>query len=518
MKILLLRPPATFARGAANPAATLPVGLLYVAAALEQSGFDVEVLDAQVNPAVPMAVDRDGLAYMGLPPGVLEAEIAIRKPDIVGITCPFTTQLGNAIRAAETAKRASPGGLTVVGGNHPTVRPEDFFRKTASVDLVCRGEGEQTMCEIAEAVRRGDRATGIPGTVYRDGDGIRAGPPRPPIEDMDRLPFPAYHLVDMEAYFRLFKEGFNDRPVGRGRGSERTVPVITSRGCPFDCVFCSIHLHMGRRWRAHSVGYVAKHVELLVSRYGVRHVHFEDDNISASARRFQGLLEAFRGMGNPFTWDTPNGVRVDTLSKEILADCKRSGCVYLVFGVESGSQSVLDGIVGKKLDLNAVTRAAAWCREISLDAMSFFVIGFPGETRRDMEDTVDFALRLQRSYDVNPGLFVATPLPGTRLEKICVERGLLAGELSPETLGKITQGAMILDGDTFTAEDVREMRNKFLKGYRRNVISNLAAFFARNPGAVPAFAREVVSGCGNGSFRDALLSAYLIKNSLARKN
>ena len=345
-----------------------------------------------------------------------------------------------------------------------------------------------------------------------------AGPvPRPRIEDLDDLPLPAYHLVDMEAYFRLDKQGYNGRPVGHGKGSKHAVSDISSRGYPFDCVFCSIHLPMGRKWRAHSVEYVGRHIEYLISKYGVRHIHFEDDNISANVKRFKGLLEALQNLGNVFSWDPPNGVRVDTLSKEILRDCKRSGCVYLVFGVESGNQSVLDRIVGKKLDLDTVTKAAAWCREISLDAMSFFVIGFPGETRRDMKDTADFALRLQREYDVNPGHFVATPLPGTRLERICIEKGLLEREPSPDLLAKITRGAEVLDGDTFSAKDVREMRDKFLKGYKRNVATNLAAFFARNPGAVSVFTREVFTGCRNGSLKDALLSAYLIKNSLTRR-
>ena len=517
MKILLLRPPFRYLPGAAKPSIGLPVGLLQIAAVLEKNHFPVELLDAQLNVHSPFLVDADGHGHMGLSWDALSRAIEERKPDIIGITCPFTTQIGNAIIAAEIAKQLVPGAVTVVGGNHPTVRPEDFFRKTAAVDLVCIGEGEHTMHDIAEAVRRNHRATGIPGTAERNGDGIRWNPPRELIGKLDELPLPAYHLVDMEAYFHLSRHGFNDRPVGTGKDSERAVSVITSRGCPFDCVFCSIHLHMGRKWRAHSVEYVGRHIEYLISKYAIRHIHFEDDNISANGKRFKGLLEAFRNLGNVFSWDTPNGVRVDTLSKEILRDCKRSGCVYLVFGVESGNQSVLDRIVGKKLDLDTVTKAAAWCREISLDVMSFFVIGFPGETRRDMQDTVEFALRLQRKYDVNPGLFVATPLPGTRLERILIEKGLLETEPSPDILAKITQGAAVLDGDTFSAEDVRDMRNRFLRGYKRNVATNLAAFFARNPGALFAFTRKVLSGRGNGPLRDALLSAYLIKNSLARR-
>jgi len=512
LRILLLRPPATYPSGAARPSVGLPVGLLYVAAVLENAGHAVEILDAQVNVEVPVSRDPAGRTRLGLPWEEVASRVRERRPDIVGITSLFTSQAENAVRAAEVARSAAPAALIVVGGNHPTVRPDDFFSKTDAVDIVCMGEGEYTMREIAEAVREERDVSRIPGTAVRGGDGARYNPARPPIGNLDELPFPAYHLARMEEYFLLHQRGFTDRPVAASRGAERAVSVITSRGCPFNCVFCSIHLHMGRKWRAHSVGYVLNHLDHLVSKYGVTHVHFEDDNLSASPRRFRELLEGFVRSGNRFTWDTPNGVRVDTLTKEIVGDCVRSGCSYLIFGVESGNQKVLDGIVDKKLDLEDVKRAAAWCREAGLDAMSFFVIGFPGETPQDMRDTVDFALGLQRNYDVSPGLFVATPLPGTRLEGIFLERGLMEGALTPEALSKMTQGASVMDGGTFTADDVREMRKAFLRGYRRNFARNFASYVARNPLSVPALLRGVIAARSRKRWSEALLDVYLCKN------
>jgi radical SAM superfamily enzyme YgiQ (UPF0313 family) len=510
--ILLLRPPATYPPGAARPSVSLPVGLLYVAAVLEKCGHAVEILDAQVHLAAPVSRDTEGRVHLGLPWEEFKSRVKARKPDIVGITSLFTSQLENVLRAAEIARKAAPRALIVVGGNHPTVRPDDFFSKTDAVDIACMGEGEYTMREIADAARVGGDVSRIPGTAVRETGGMRVNPARPPIGNLDELPLPAYHLVRMEDYFLLHAKGFTDRPVAAFRGANRAVSVITSRGCPFNCVFCSIHLHMGRKWRAHSVGYVLNHLDHLVSKYGVTHVHFEDDNLSASPRRFRELLEGFVHAGNRFTWDTPNGVRVDTLTKEIVDDCVRSGCVYLIFGVESGNQTVLNELVDKKLDLAAVERAASWCKGAGLDAMSFFVIGFPGETRRDMLDTVDFALGLQRNYDVNPGLFVATPLPGTRLEKIFLERGLMEGALTPEALSKMTQGASVMDGGTFTADDIREMREAFLNGYRKNFARNFASYVARNPLSVPALLRGVLAARTRKRWSEALLDVFLCKN------
>jgi hypothetical protein len=183
--------------------------------------------------------------------------------------------------------------------------------------------------------------------------------------------------------------------------------------------------------------------------------------------------------------------------------------------VESGNQEVLNGIVDKKLDLGAVIRASAWCREAGLDTMSFFVIGFPGETPGNLRETVDFALRLQREYDINPGLFVATPLPGTRLEKTMIEKGLIDGELAPEALSKMTHGGFALDGGTFSAADVLSARTRFLKGYRRNAALNLLSFVLGNLGALPALSRAFSEARRSRTVPEAILEVYLHKNRIA---
>jgi radical SAM superfamily enzyme YgiQ (UPF0313 family) len=319
-------------------------------------------------------------------------------------------------------------------------------------------------------------------------------------------------LINLEDYFSLRKRGFVDRPIVRGTGAERAVSIVTSRGCPFRCVFCSIHLHMGRKWRAHSVEYVLHHVDFLVDKYGVRHIHFEDDNISSNVHRFRGILDGLIKRGTRVTWDTPNGIRVDTLTRDVLAGCKASGCVYLVFGVESGNQRVLDEIVEKRLDLQAVERVAKWCKEFSLDTGSFFVIGFPGETRQDMKDTVGYALRLQRRYDVNPALFVAIPYPGTVLERIFSERNLLRKELSAEEMLGIARGSMVIDGDTFLGRDIVSMRKRLFRWYRFNIVLNFLSFLVRRPSIAAMTAKFLLKHARIGEMGEVLLEILLYKN------
>lgn len=404
LNILLIRPPATFYPGAVRPLISLPVGLLSMAALLERNSFQVSVYDAQLNVANP--VTRVGSTIvMGASWDAVEANLRSSAADIIGISCRFSSQLSNTLTTAALARKNNPDAVIIVVGPHASVLPDDLLQEGSPIDLVCIGEGEYTLHELASVVASGGDITTIAGTAARCNGAVITNPARPPIANLDDLPFPAYHLVTMEHYFQLFEAGFADRPMPFQKGSHRAVSVVTSRGCPFNCIFCSIHLHMGRRWRGNSAEYVTRHVELLVQKYGIRPIHFEDDNISFvfNIDRFEGIVSGLSDF--KITWDTPNGVRVDTLTDQVVRNCKKSGCTYLVFGVESGNQHVLDSIVNKRLDLSAVHDAARWCRDAGLDAMAFYVIGFPGETPADMQGTVGFALDLYRDYDVKPTFF-----------------------------------------------------------------------------------------------------------------
>jgi radical SAM superfamily enzyme YgiQ (UPF0313 family) len=491
MKTLLIRPPATYPKGSINPSAGIPLGLLSIGATLDAAGFAVEILDCQVHPDRPLLDAEDGSLHMGIGWEEVAESIIRSSPDIVGIGATFSAQLPNSLRMADLVRRLIPAALIVMGGNHPTVRPDDCFSMSAAVDLACIGEGELTMLEIVRARASGESTDAIAGTAYRHGSAAGMNPLRPRIDDLDSLPLPAYHLVNLEEYFRLYAMGFTERIARRYPGSERAVSLVTSRGCPFNCVFCSIHLHMGRKWRSHSVEYVSRHIELLESRYGVRHLHFEDDNLSADPRRFREILLLLRDRGRRLSWDTPNGVRVDTLNRELVELSKESGCDYLVFGVESGNDRVLREVIDKKLDLADVTAAARWCRDVGLDAMAFFVIGFPGESLEEMADTVRFALSLMGEFDVLPNLFVATPLPGTRLETECLQKGILTTPLTPADFAAMTQGGSFIATDTFTREQLAALLADFSRSVKRIFVGNAFRFLLRHPLTLLNFVREV---------------------------
>jgi anaerobic magnesium-protoporphyrin IX monomethyl ester cyclase len=249
------------------------------------------------------------------------------------------------------------------------------------------------------------------------------------VDPLDELPLPAYDLVDMERYFALARRGLS--PRFREWGA-RPISVLTSRGCPHRCVFCSIHTTMGYKFRAHSPAYVRRHIAHLVERFGVDFIHFEDDNFLHDPERFDEIVDFLSTLRPRIRWDTPNGVRGDVWTLQRLRRAKESGCQVLVVAVETGVQRVMDQIVRKRLDLARVDEMMYHCRQVGLRLHAFYVIGFPGETLSEVRATIGYALDRYRRYGVVPVLQPLLPIPGTEVYDTIAAQGLHDGVIRTE--------------------------------------------------------------------------------------
>jgi radical SAM superfamily enzyme YgiQ (UPF0313 family) len=238
---------------------------------------------------------------------------------------------------------------------------------------------------------------------------------------------------------------------------------------------------MGNRYRPHSAQYVLNHLDYLVNTHGVNHFHFEDDNLTLDRERFHEILNGIEKRKIRLTWDTPNGVRADTLDRAVLEQCKRTGCVYLILGVESGDQHVLDHIIQKKLSLTTIFEIAACAGEVGIDLRSFFVIGFPGETRTHIANTFEVALRLHKKFRVQPNLMFATPLLGTRLFDICHEKGYLTEPVTPAALAVSTSGRGIIQTEHFDPDQLCDLRDRFSQQNRKIYLANFVKGLFRSP-------------------------------------
>lgn len=451
MKVLIINPPTLHMSGSSKPALYVPVGILYIAAVLQKSGHDVSVYDTKLG----CNIVREGkLLHFGDSYETIKKNIREAKPDVVCISNPFTVYMEAALRVAEIAKEAGRNIKTIIGGPHASVAPKDFL-KNKRIDFAVMGEGEYTVPGILKCLEGKMPLSEIKNIAYRKGGKIIVAKRADFIADLDALPLPAYHLVDMEKYFT---GKFSPRSEYTGRA----ISMITSRGCPFGCVFCSIHLHMGSKWRANSAEYVISHIKHVVRDYGVRLIHFEDDNFTLDRKRFEKILDGIIEGGINVKWDTPNGVRADTLDESLLLKAKKSGCQYLIVGVESGSQRVLDKIVGKRLDLKKVVEIAKTCKKIGLDLEAFYVVGFPGETLAEIEETFKFAKMLNEKYGVFPMFNIASPLINTRLYEICKKNNYFAAGVSAKTLLTAYRGGGgLIKTPEFSPQDIDAMFKKY---------------------------------------------------------
>ena len=498
MRVLLVRPPVfcsslDYPQG---PRFGVPVGLLYLAASLEAAGHEVVIYDALLDVDFDRLVrGPDSRYHIGATREAFIERVRAERPEVVGVTNPFADFAEMALWATRAAREAVPTCTTVVGGPHATAVPQSFLADD-SVDFVIRGEGESSFPALLGCLNAGGSPTSVAGVAGRLPDGgLQIAEPAPFIADLDTLPLPAYHLIDMERYFAIVRRGFPSRFAFEYEGSDREISVITSRGCPFRCVFCGNHLHMGRRFRAHSPEHVLHHMALLIERYGIRHFHFEDDNLSFDASRFDAILSGVLQRRWNITWDTPNGIRADTLPRLLLEKIRRTGCTYLTVGIESGNQEVLRNVVKKALSLEAVEETVRACKTLAIDVHGFYVVGFPGETLAQIDDTFAFARRLYAQYDVVPHVCMARPLPGTELYEICEDHGFLTDPIIPEIgrrlKGEVFARRMIATGD-FSPADVERRMTRFNRRIVLTILRKTAGFLLTHPTVWPQLVRTAM--------------------------
>jgi len=401
MKVCFVYPPADHMIRTNVPAAVdevtgvyPPLGLLYVAGAAERGGrHAISVVDA--------VAERLDAAR-------LEARLRELRPDVVGIQA-ITFTILDARLAAQAARRAAPAASVVVGGPHANLFPEETAAMPG-VDYVLLGEGEGNINPFLDALEgRADMAA-VPGLVRRQADGsVPAGPPNPLIEDLDALPMPARHLLDNTRYSSV---------LGKGR---YLTTIMSSRGCPARCIFCD-RPHLGKRFRARSAGSVAREMTECAARFGVDEFFFYDDTFTIDRERVIAICEAIRGRGLRAAWDIR--ARISNVDREMLAALRRAGCARIHFGIESGSERIQRRI-RKGVDLDKARLVFAWCRDLGIESLAYFMFGFPGEGPREVRETMDYALSIPCDYI---HVAVTTPFPGTELYRLGLETGLYAND------------------------------------------------------------------------------------------
>ncbi|MFC1707355.1 B12-binding domain-containing radical SAM protein [Planctomycetota bacterium] len=421
-----------------RPTISLPLGVLSMAAYLREQKWpgEMEIYDSRLSGT--LREDSKGAVCFGDGPDDMADRIAAAKPDVVAISNMFSWQVEKAYEMARLAKQACPDATVVFGGPHASSFPREALSADA-IDYVVMGEGEERLHKLLGCLEAG-KAVELQGVLGREEDFSLLRPSKKApisfISDLDSLPMPAYDLVDVDRYFHLQATGFSPRPREWGK---RAVTMLTSRGCPHQCVFCSIQATMGYKWRHNSPDYVARHIQLLRNGCNIDFIHFEDDNFTYDHERYEQILDVLLAQDKPLPWDTPNGVRGDSWTLERVRKTKLSNCQCLFVAIESAVQRVVDKVVKKRLDLKQVKELMQYCQECRLRLQAFYVIGLPGETEAEIRKTVDFAMDCYDRFSVYPTISMAIPLPGTELHDIAIAGHLYEGELEPKANQLVTE-------------------------------------------------------------------------------
>lgn len=370
MRFLLVNPYCPITEGP-----TPPLGISYLAAALERAGVDVKVLDLTVFPNTKK---------------VIKSTLDRFKPGIVGVTS-VTMTFDSAISTIQTIKDIDPEIITVMGGPHVTFCAEETLKQYPELDLIVLGEGEETIVDIAREYEKSKDWQWIKGLAYRQNDEIKIVPQRP-LLDVNTLPLPARHLL----------------PLGRYRALHTPISLTTSRGCPFQCVFCVGRKMVGSKVRYRNPESVVDELEML-SKLNFPQMNISDDLFTAKKSHCIAICEGILERNLKITWSS--FARVDTVNKEVLQIMKKAGCSAVSFGVETGNKEILKTIK-KGITLEKVKKAIKLCSEVGILPHVSFILGLPGENPSTLNETLEFG-RTIGNLGALYGFHLLAPFPGT---------------------------------------------------------------------------------------------------------
>jgi len=391
MKVLLISPNIKGVKGGINRIQP-PMGIGYIASFSRQAGHDVFIRDTALEGYDNHTEIGNNIIMIGENDEQIKAFIKKINPDVVGVTASLSSLESSALNVIKLAKDVNPNIITVLGGNHITFSNKDFG---PDLDYIVKGEGEIAFVDLLDRINKNIKSERI----------IRGLP----FQDMDKLPLSARDIMNMEGYFKI-------NLFHSSRSNRRVLNVMTSRGCPENCCFCTTPKMWGRSVRFRNAKNVFDEIKECIEKYGIEEVQFEDDTLTLNIQNLYKLCELITPL--KIKWCVPNGIRINyhvDKQEEIFDLMKKSGCYQVTFACESGSQRVLDEIVHKNLKLEQMKPAIEKAKRAGLLVHTFWVVGLAGETRSEMEQTIKFASTINSdSFSVS----ILCPLPGSKIYDI----------------------------------------------------------------------------------------------------
>lgn len=452
MRIALLTPPVTteerYGKLAGSGSSFPSMALLCLAAVLRKAEHNIMVLDTSA---------------LGMNQKETLSKIDEFNPDVVGISA-VTLSVVHAEALALAIKQKYPDIVTVLGGSHLTAIPFDTMKAFPSIDIGIIGEGEQTFVELVHHLENKTDLNRIAGIIYRKDGILVQTAPRALIENLDSLPYPTWDLLPG------FPKAYH--PAGVKCKKRPSTYLISSRGCPFKCIFCDTAVFQNN-FRPYSAEYILDMMDTLYYKFGIREICFEDDTFTTFHQRLNIICEALIHKQWDLVWNCNS--RVNTINPEILKLMKQAGCWQISYGIESGDEKILK-YTEKKITIDQVRQAVIWTNQAGIKSKGFFVLGLPYETKKTIRKTIDFAKDLPLN-DVTVSCL--TPFPGSAIYRIAHEHGTFNDDWKRMNLLEPTFVPHGLTEDVLVAAQrqfLREfyLRSKVIKDYLLRLINNPA--------------------------------------------
>ena len=418
----------------------IPLGPLYLAAYLRSKEHsDISVIDARHERLSDKALSR---------------RIKAISPDMVGISG-LSMEFAEVHRLAGLAKEINPSCTVIVGGPYATSSPEHIM-KDPNVDFAVIGEGERTALRLISALENGKDFSQIDGLAYKNNQGCVINPVGTMIEELDTIPFPAWDLINVEEYFND-THNHSQTPVPT---SDRIMPLFTSRGCPYRCTYC--HNIFGKKIRFRSVGNVIEEIESLVKNYGVQEIEVVDDCFNFDLTRAKAICDEIVRRNIKIAISFPNGLRVDRMDEELIVKLKQAGTRVIFYAIESASPAVQQRIK-KNLDLEKARKIIKQTSERGIITGGFFMLGFPGETKEEMLQTLRFAKESELHL---ANFFYLIPQPSTEIFNELNRENVKLKKIGVYTYHDLSTNVTSLSERELRKMQARLFREFYLKPHR----------------------------------------------------
>ena len=450
MRILLVQPASNImATKTESKPALMPMGLAYIASTLLANNYkDVKILDVLTEGYYHEESFKEDYIRYGLSPKDIKAYIKDYRPDIVGISCICSLRKYQSHEICKLAKEVDPNITVVVGGNHHTCFPKETL-EDKNIDFICIGEGEQMFLNLVRWKDGKLSFNKLKSIAYRENDKIIVNNERYREENLDNISFPAHHLLNLDKYLEIWRnEGYHYYE------GEKFIMTTFARGCPNKCIHCCKNtIFPGYRYR--SGKNIADEFEYVYNEFGVTEIQAHEYNSCVVKKQIEELCYELikRKLNKVMRWGWPIGIWVKPLTYDFLALMREAGMFYVDLAIEGSSQKLLDKTMpGKDVDLKHTQDVISWANSLNYYINCFFMIGFPNQTRQEVENTIEFAKYL----DVDAvTFFIAQALPGTKLWEQALEQKLLPPDYD---VFQLRYGKSTMKNKYMTANEIENYR------------------------------------------------------------